>query len=141
MVKLLNTLEQKLKQHQATVLSADKGPGLIITQITTFLQLYNEYLKQNAHNVHPGIYLDHLANIRNTIALLNPLITIKTNDDRIPTFYFKIKTHKEIFNAQTTKYKEIYTYNIGPKTMCTIARPIVNHSNSITVMCSASFDP
>ena len=36
----LNTLEQKLRQQQATVLSADKGPGLIIIQNATVLQLY-----------------------------------------------------------------------------------------------------
>ena len=137
----LNTLEQKLKQQQATVLSADKGPGLLIAQNTTVLQIYREYLKLNAHNVHPAIYIDHLNNIRDTLAKLNPLLTLKTNDDRVPTFYFKIKTHKDVFNAQPTKHKEIYTYNIGPIVICTIARPIVNHTNSITVLCSDILRP
>ena len=38
----------------------------------------------------------------------------KTND-RAPTIYFKIKTHKASFATQTTESNEIYTYRNGSK--------------------------
>ena len=53
-------------------------------------------------------------------------------DDRPPTLYFKIKTHKPYFITNTTSQPEIYTYNNGPKELTPIARPIINHRNSIT---------
>ena len=53
-------------------------------------------------------------------------------DDRPPTMYFKIKSHKPSFRTTTTEYEEIYCYSNGAKDLLIISRAIINHKNSIT---------
>ena len=57
-------------------------------------------------------------------------------DDRPPTLYFKIKTHEDQFITTIKDQMEIYLYNMGPKELSEIARPIINHKNSITTQSS-----
>ena len=59
-----------------------------------------------------------------------------TTDDRPPTMYFKIKTHKPTFHTNQTEEMEIYTYTNGAKELTPISRPIINHRNSVTTHCS-----
>ena len=59
-------------------------------------------------------------------------------DDRPPTLYFKIKTHKPTFITHETSQPEVYTYSNVAKDLTKIARPIINHKNSITTHTSSS---
>ena len=57
---------------------------------------------------------------------------MNSTDDRPPTVYFKVKTHKTTFRTSTTEHEEIYTYKNGAQELLPISRAIVNHKNSIT---------
>ena len=53
-------------------------------------------------------------------------------DDRPPTLYFKIKTHKPtIYHSRDEPIQEVYTYSNVAKDLTKIARPIINHKNTI----------
>ena len=53
-------------------------------------------------------------------------------DDRALTIYFKIKLPRPPLLHKTTQSNEIYTYRNGARELLPIARPIINHKNSIT---------
>eukprot|EP00800_Vazella_pourtalesii_P018270 TRINITY_DN5800_c0_g2_i1.p1 TRINITY_DN5800_c0_g2~~TRINITY_DN5800_c0_g2_i1.p1 ORF type:complete len:132 (+),score=6.85 TRINITY_DN5800_c0_g2_i1:178-573(+) len=53
-------------------------------------------------------------------------------DDRPPTCYFKIKTHK----AAKLKRIKLHIYTLGGKELSNLSRSIINHRNSITTHCS-----
>ena len=57
-------------------------------------------------------------------------------DDRPPTCYFKIKTHKAAFRNYTTAEPHIHIYTLGGKSLANLSRPIIDHKNSITTHCS-----
>ena len=64
---------------------------------------------------------------------------MNNTDDRPPTIYFKIKTHKTTFHHTTTQHENIYIYSNGAKDLLPITRAIINHKNTITSSCSNIF--
>ena len=123
---LLDTLKRRLKTEKLQILQADKGPGLLLIHNTTLTDIYSEYLHTNATTVTTLHYNEALRKLRLVLYLKRIEIGPGAEtDDRPPTLYFKIKTHKPSFITNTTSQPEIYTYTNGPKQFTPIARPII----------------
>ncbi|KAI6649852.1 hypothetical protein LOD99_6402 [Oopsacas minuta] len=129
---LLQQLKENVKRENVQILSADKGPGLVIVKTFTVMRLYQLYLGKAATNVPPTTYMSAISRLKNALYKLNPDTQLQNTDDRVPTMYFKIKTHKATFLTHTTQHPEIYTYSNGAKELVEISRPIINHKNTIT---------
>ena len=134
--KLLTNLKTILKKEKLSVVASDKGPGLILIGTSELHKIYLNYLETNATQMHPQVYIKSLATLKTSLFELRQQTPMDNTDDRVPTFYFKIKTHKPVFKTETTKFMEIYTYKLGAKELTKISRPIVNHKTSITCLCS-----
>ena len=131
---LLETLKTALKKEQLSLISCDKGPGLLLIDKTTLQSLYQEYLKGNAILIPAFDILNTLKALKLSLLNVDRHAQLANTDDTIPTFYFKI--NKEAFETTTTKYNEIRAYNLELITLATIARPVVNHKTSITALTS-----
>ena len=135
--KLLTDLKQALKKEQLSIVSCDKGPGLLLIENNSLQALYKQYLTGNAKLINSiDIIHNTLNNLKTSLLHVDIKAKITNTDDRIPTFYFKIKTHKTAFITTTTKFTEILAYDLGPKTLSKISRPVVNHKTSITTLTS-----
>eukprot|EP00800_Vazella_pourtalesii_P012414 TRINITY_DN2925_c0_g1_i2.p1 TRINITY_DN2925_c0_g1~~TRINITY_DN2925_c0_g1_i2.p1 ORF type:complete len:432 (-),score=12.92 TRINITY_DN2925_c0_g1_i2:1261-2556(-) len=135
--RLFNKLKQHLKTEKLQILQADKGPGLILIHNSTLTEIYNNYLQTNGTQITNVQYNNTVRRIKHILYLMN--VNIKedtTTDDRLPTMYFKIKTHKQSFQTYPINHPEIYTYTLGAKDLTNIARPIINHKNRINTHCS-----
>ena len=71
-------------------------------------------------------------NLRRRLHNYDPTTKAHVTDDRPPTFYFKVNTHKETFPSSATIYTSIYTFD--PYAISPFVRPIANHSASITTL-------
>ena len=128
--KLLTKLNEKLKQQKLKILQADKGPGLILVQNNTLTQLYKKYF--SAEQSDTNKYMKALHDLKVILYMIMEPRKMNSTDDRPPTVYFKVKTHKTTFRTSTTEHEEIYTYKNGAQELLPISRAIVNHKNSIT---------
>ena len=138
---LLTTLKRDLKTNGLTIVSADKGPGLIILEQTTLTDIYNLYFTKTGHKVQTDQYKNILRKLKQTIIQIDESTKLLNTDDRPPTIYFKLKTHKPTFLTTTTIKNEIYTYTNGAQSFLPISRAIVNHKTSITACCSNFLRP
>lgn len=139
--RLLSRLKRQIKQHECSLLTADKGPGLVIIENNTLTGLYNAYIQSKATLVHPADYLVAFDNLFTALLQIDPFMKTNTTDSRPPTFYFKVKTHKPAFITSTTPHPEIYIYNQTPSTLLPIVRPILNHKASISCLCANFLRP
>ena len=106
---LLDTLKRQLKTEKIQILQADKDPGLLLIHNATLTELYNKYLNNNATQVTPHEYNETLRKLKYILNLMFVNENNNNTDDRPPTLYFKIKTHKEQFLTTTTEQMGIYT--------------------------------
>ena len=133
---LLNQMKDALNTNKLSIVACDKGPGLLLMSNNTLQSTYQEYLKGNSFITSNIEIKKALLGLKNSLLEVDSRASIINTDDRVPTFYFKIKTHKETFTSNTTRFPEIFSYNLGPKTLVKIARPVVNHKTSITCLSS-----
>ena len=135
--RLLQQLKQHLRAEKLQILSADNGPGLILIPMKELTELYREHLQQNATTASIHQYNETLRRLKVILYLMKVNIPPQaTTDDRPPTCYFKIKTHKPAFTNYTTAEPHIHIYTLGGKALSSLSRPIINHKNSITTHCS-----
>ena len=136
--QLLDTLKRRLKAEQLQIIQADKGPGLLVIHNTTLTDIYKQYLQTNATTVSASTYNESVRRLKLFLYLMDLEIGPEAvTDDRPPTLYFKIKTHKPTFITHEAGQPEVYTYLNGAKNLTNIARPIINHRNSITTHTSS----
>ena len=133
---LLKEMKDALKTDKLSIVACDKGPGLLLMGNNTLQSTYQEYLKGNSFITSNLDIKKALLGLKNSLLEVDSRASIINTDDRVPTFYFKIKTHKNTFTTNTTRFSEIFSYNLGPKTLAKIARPVVNHKTSITCLSS-----
>ena len=129
-------MKDALKTDKLSIVACDKGPGLLLMGNNTLQSTYQEYLKGNSFITSNLDIKKALFGLKNSLLEVDSRASIINTDDRVPTFYFKIKTHKDTFTTNTTRFSEIFSYNLGPKTLAKIARPVVNHKTSITCLSS-----
>ena len=135
--RLLLQLKQHLRTEKLQILSADKGPGLILIPTKELTELYREHLQQNATTATMQQYNETLRRLKVILYLMKVNIPPQAaTDDRPPTCYFKVKTHKAAFRNYTTAEPHIHIYTLGGKALANLSRPIINHKNSITTHCS-----
>ena len=135
---LITQLKTALRAEKLCIVSCDKGPGLLLIATNTLQSTYREYLENNSFITSTSDIKHALSRLVHTLLEVDPRAYLVNTDDRVPNLYFKIKTHKEAFitTTTTTRFSEIYSYNLGPKSLAKIARPIVNHKTSITCLTS-----
>ena len=136
-VILLQQLKQHLQVEKLQILSADKGPGLILIPIKKLTDLYQEHLRNNATKAPHQQLNENLSRLKLILYLVKVNISPQaTTDDRPPTCYFKIKTHTTAFTNYITAEPHIHIYTLGGKELANLSRPFINHRNSITTHCS-----
>ena len=127
----LRTLRQHLNTERLQILQADKGPGLVLIHNNTLTYIYKEYHRTNAVHVTAATYNETLRKLILVLYLMSVEITSDAvTDDRPPTMYLKIKTHKPTFSTQSTSKQEIYVFTNGPNKLTSISRPIIIHTSS-----------
>ena len=136
---LLTKLKKELKTHKLKILQADKGPGLIILQENTLTKLYQLYFENSTTITDTETYLKSLHDLKVIYYMILYDTKMNNTDDRPPTIYFKVKTHKTTFVHTTTQHENIYTYSNGATDLLPITRAIINHKNTITSSCSNIF--
>ena len=93
--RLLQQLKQHLRVEKLQILSTDKGSCLILIPIKELTELYQEHLQKNATKATIQQYNETLRRLKLILYLMEVNISPQaTTDDRPPTCYFKIKTHK-----------------------------------------------
>ena len=107
---LLTKLKKELKTHKLKILQADKGPGLIILQENTLTKLYQLYFENSTTITDTETYLKSLHDLKVIYYMILYDTKMNNTDDRPPTIYFKVKTHKTTFVHTTTQHeKSIHT--------------------------------
>ena len=114
----------------------DKGSGLIILSQITVERLYNLYLKPfqiiTLHQVR-----NHTLKIREAIHALDSDAKTLPQDDRTPTFYFKIKAHKTDFPSEEHPLLDnIHIIFATANQLLPYSRIVVNHASSLTSLAS-----
>ena len=107
----------------------------------TLQSTYQEYLKGNSFITSNLEIKQALFGLKHSLLEVDPRASIINTDVRVPIFYFTIKTHKDTFTTNTTRFSEIFSYNHGPQTLAKIARPVVNHKTSMSLLLSLYLSP
>ena len=141
--KQLSTL---LHHHTLAILMADKGSGMLLIPKTTVTLMYERYAG-NFPQEHPQQYMTSLNRLKTALLTINEDMHLKSTDDRLPTFYFKIKVHKASFQKcclENTNHPHLYHYQDcnnnnndddddgDLEILYTCSRPIANHQGCIT---------
>ena len=103
-------------------------------------QLYTHYLAgHHAQPCSPQDYIQRLNALKQALLRRDPRDNVGTCEDRCPKLYFQLKAHKQAFqdSLHTTRATQVYFFTLTPHLMTPLLRPIVNHSHSITALCSA----
>ena len=69
---------------------------------------------------------------------MDPNVSVGSADERCPKFTFKVKSHKDAFIAacKSTEHNNIHSVVLSAEMLLPFVRPIVNHSQTITRLCS-----
>ena len=140
---LVARLKADLHKHSVSIVSADKGSGLLLAANDTLQQMYEAYLTKNGTKVTPEIYQKSVHNLKTALMAISPSVYITNTDDRCPTFYFKIKIHKDAFQNSlhhSGKYPEVYRYTLHMDNLdlfVGISRPVVNHTGCNSTLCTS----
>ncbi|KAI6660789.1 hypothetical protein LOD99_10237 [Oopsacas minuta] len=137
----LEDIKQNLKKEKATILPVDKGTGLVIITKKTLNRIYNAYT-QDKQQISPWQAIILTRKLREALLLYNPELQTLQEDDRTPTFYFKVKIHKDTFPAvEHYELTNIFTFSSDPITLLPFFRPVVNHASSLTSLSSSIITP
>ena len=135
---LLASFRLLIKRYSLRIISTDKSSGLVILTDTELQVLYSTYLLQ-FKQIPAFWYYKFITSLRRKIFNLDHNLRTSVTDDRPPTAYFKLKTHKDTFPSSYTVFTNIFTFD--PYAIAPFARPIVNHSSSISTLASKLLRP
>ena len=148
-------LSTLLNQHQLSILMADKGSGMLLIQKSTVMLMYARYAG-NFPQQHPQLYKQSLQRLKAALLTINNDMHLLATDDRLPTFYFKIKVHKAAFQKcclENTTHPHLFHFQDGNSSrsssssstinnddgdlniLYACSRPIANHQGCITTLC------
>ena len=137
---LWKKISKQLESLELCIFQADKGNGLVIVHKSDLNQLYRNYLADNAMVFPPFKYFNDIQALRSLLADREPNLKA-TADDRPPTFYFKLKTHKKAFNVQEMYSPGLFEIRNSLTELSLLLRPIVYHKPSITTLVSSHLRP
>ena len=137
---LTQSVSKQLKAENLNIISVDKGHGLVIVHLSDLQQMYKLWLDQNATRVPPYHYFKQVQDLRTLLAEEDPNLT-SLQDDRPPTFYFKIKVHKPQFKSKVVYSPSLYRIQNSLSELVSMCRPIANHKPSITTLVSSHLRP
>ena len=97
---LLTSVKLRLTEGALSILSADKGPVLILIPNLVVDTLYSDFLNHSCPNpLSPDDYIRHFKSLKHALTVIGSGIQLGMTDERCPSFYFKIKSHKPSFQA------------------------------------------
>ena len=150
-------LSTLLNQHQLSILMADKGSGMLLIRKSTVMLMYTRYAG-NFPQQHAQLYKQSLQRLKAALLTLNNDTHLLATDDRLPTFYFKIKVHKAAFQKcclENTTHPHLFHFQDDSSSssssssttnnnndddgdlhiLYACSRAIANHQGCITTLC------
>ena len=137
---LIKAVNAQINIEELKIISVDKGKGLVIVHKSDLQYIYKLWLKSNATRVPPYHYFSQVQKLRQLLAEEDPNLTT-LQDDRPPTFYFKLKVHKSQFKCREVYSPSLYRIENSLSELTSICRPIANHKPSITTLVSSHLRP
>ena len=133
----MDQLRQKLSFQEMSIISADKGSGLIIISHAHLHSLYAKST-ENMEQTSANQFIQSLNSLKTAIYNFNPSTSLEATDDRMPTMYFKIKIHKSAFQEclqESTTHTNIFGYLSREEDITTTTTTTTNTAVQLPQIC------